>query len=68
MLLIIALSLQVSNSLVSKSIDEKTYENAMLRCLGWNQTHVVLIILMKTLYFNVLPGLVLGLYFCGFLV
>jgi uncharacterized PurR-regulated membrane protein YhhQ (DUF165 family) len=36
LILVTFLALIVANSLVTKTIEENTYENAMLRCLGWN--------------------------------
>ena len=36
LILVTFLALIVANSMVTKTIEENTYENAMLRCLGWN--------------------------------
>ena len=56
------LGLIVINQLIDNSIKEKTYENAMLRTLGWNQSHIVFVTLMKAAIFQMLPGCVIGLY------
>jgi hypothetical protein len=45
------LALIVSHSLISSSIEDKTYENGMLRCLGWNNKYIALITIQKTLMF-----------------
>jgi ABC-type lipoprotein release transport system permease subunit len=45
------LGLIVINQLIDNSIKEKTYENAMLRTLGWNQSHIVLVTIMKAAIF-----------------
>ena len=34
----------------------------MLRTLGWNQSHIVLVTVMKAAIFQMVPGCVLGLY------
>lgn len=54
----------VSNSLMTQSIVDKTYDNAMLRCLGWNTRHIALITAEKTALFVVAPGAFLGLLAC----
>ena len=41
--LMVYLSNIVSNSLMTQSIVDKTYDNGMLRTLGWNTGHIVLI-------------------------
>jgi hypothetical protein len=51
----------VSHSLIDNLVKDKTYENAMLRTLGWKQSHVALISLQKTALFLVLPGCLFGL-------
>lgn len=57
----IALAFLVSNTLISNLLRDKTYENAMLRTLGWNQSHIVFIMGIKTLLFFVVPGAVAGI-------
>jgi ABC-type lipoprotein release transport system permease subunit len=63
----IALAFLVSNTLISNLIKDKTYENAMLRTLGWNQSHIVFILSIKTILFFVLPGAVGGLMVAYFM-
>ena len=43
LLIMLILALIVSHSLTSSSIEDKTYENGMLRCLGWNNKYIALI-------------------------
>mmetsp|Transcript_5381 Transcript_5381/g.9034 ORF Transcript_5381/g.9034 Transcript_5381/m.9034 type:complete len:476 (-) Transcript_5381:1391-2818(-) len=50
----------VTNQLVRNQIKEKTFENAMLRCLGWQKSHIVFLVAQKALLFYVLPGVTLG--------
>jgi ABC-type lipoprotein release transport system permease subunit len=52
----------VTNQLVDNAINEKTYENAMLRCLGWNQGHVILTTVLKSILFQMVPGAILGIF------
>lgn len=59
----VMLAFQVSQSLISNLVKNKTYENAMLRCLGWKQNHIVLITIQKVALFLVIPGLVVGVFF-----
>lgn len=47
---------------------DKTYEHAMLRTLGWNQTHIVFITVLKATLFFVLPGLVSGVALAYFMI
>ena len=49
------------NQLVRGSIRSKTYENAMLRCLGWNQMHILFVMVSKILIFYAVPAMFLGL-------
>ena len=49
------------NQLVGGTLKAKTYENAMLRCLGWNQSHIVLIVTSRLLLFQALPAAAFGL-------
>lgn len=34
----------------------------MLRCLGWNQAHILAILIVKSTLFQMLPGAILGLF------
>ena len=54
------------NQLVGGTLKAKTYENAMLRCLGWNQSHIVLIVTSRLLLFQALPAAALGLLLTSF--
>ena len=53
------------NQLVAGSLRAKTYENAMLRCLGWNQSHIVFIISSRILLFQAVPAAIAGLLLTG---
>ena len=53
------------NQLVAGSLRAKTYENAMLRCLGWNQSHIVFIMSSRILLFQAVPAAVAGLLLTG---
>jgi len=57
----IFLAFIVSNSLIQTSIDQKQYESAMLRILGWNKKYIVIVTILKSLLFNILPGATMGL-------
>lgn len=59
----VMLAFQVTQSLISNLVRNKTYENAMLRCLGWKQNHIVLITIQKIAIFLVIPGLIFGVFF-----
>ena len=51
----------VANSLIMNQIEDKTYENAMLRCLGWTKSNIVLVTIIKTTLFFIIPGYVLAI-------
>ena len=53
------------NQLVGGSLRAKTYENAMLRCLGWNQSHIVFVTSSRLLLFQALPAAALALLLTG---
>lgn len=59
--IMIFLAFIVSNSLIQSSIDQKQYESAMLRILGWNKKYIVIVTILKSLLFNILPGATMGL-------
>lgn len=61
LVLMVFLAYLVINELINKSIQEKVYEHAMLRTLGWNQSHVVFITIIKGIMFFVIPGVIIGL-------
>ena len=61
LILMVFLAYLVINELINKSIQEKVYEHAMLRTLGWNQSHVVFITIIKGVMFFVIPGVIVGL-------
>ena len=43
----LGLAFIVANSLITNNLEEKTYENAMLRTLGWDKSNIVLVTLIK---------------------
>ena len=48
----LGLAFIVANSLITNNLEEKTYENAMLRTLGWDKSNIVLVTLIQTtIYF-----------------
>lgn len=48
LMIMLFLSSIVANTLMSNQIEDKTYENAMLRCLGWSNWHIVLLTIQKS--------------------
>lgn len=63
-----SLSLIVSQTLIQNQINDKTYENAMLRCLGWTQHYIVAITFIKSFMFFILPAAVTGLLVAYFII
>ena len=61
LIIMILLAFIVSNSLMATSIEDKTYENAMLRTLGWSSTHIVFASVLKSVLMLMIPGGVIGL-------
>ena len=51
----------VSKSLIQTSVEQKEYENAMLRILGWNKKYIVIVTILKSVLFTIIPGATLGL-------
>jgi ABC-type lipoprotein release transport system permease subunit len=60
-LIMILLAYIVTNSLIETSIEQRQYENAMLRILGWNNKYIILVTVIKSTLFNIIPGAILGL-------
>ena len=58
LLCMMGLAYVVANSLITNQIEDKTYENAMLRCLGWTKSSIVLVTIIKTTLFFIIPGYV----------
>lgn len=58
---VLFLAYVVINSLFDNEIKDKTFENAMLRCLGWNLSQVGLIQVMQVQLFHAVPATVGGL-------
>ena len=52
----LGLAFIVANSLITNNLEEKTYENAMLRTLGWDKSNIVLVTLIKTTIYFIIPG------------
>ena len=50
----------VANSLITNHLEEKTYENAMLRTLGWEKSYIVLVFFIKITLFFIIPGFMLA--------
>ena len=67
LLIMVLLALIVSNSLMTTSIEEKSYENAMLRVLGWSSRHIVYATILKAVFMLMIPGAVIGLTITYFL-
>ena len=63
----ISLAFAVSTTLIGNQIKDKTYENAMLRCLGWTQQYIVSISILKISLFFIIPGGLSGLLIAYFL-
>lgn len=42
-------------------MEQKEYENAMLRILGWNKKYIVIVTILKSVLFTIIPGATLGL-------
>lgn len=53
-------ALMVTTSLVENDISDSTYEHAMLRCLGWTQNYTKMIVMIKSLAFQTIPGAIAG--------
>ena len=68
MAIMVYLAYTVINQLISNQLNQKTFENAMLRCLGWQKSHIMLITLTKTLLFNSFPGLLAAILVFQFLL
>ena len=51
----------ITNSLSFNSVQDGTYESAMLRTLGWKSNRIALIEIIKTLLFQMIPAAVIGL-------
>ena len=60
--LLILLSILLIYSLMISNLEEKNYEYAMLRVLGFYKKNLVLLLLFQSMFFS-LPGLFLGLIF-----
>lgn len=61
LVIMILLAFIVSNSLMTTSIEDKSYENAMLRTLGWSSKYIVFASVLKSVLMLMIPGGVLGL-------
>lgn len=61
-LIMIFLAFIVSNSLIQTSIEQRQYESAMLRILGWNNKYIIIVTIMKSILFYIIPGAVIGLF------
>lgn len=57
----LGLAFIVANSLITNNLEEKTYENAMLRTLGWDKSNIVLITLIKSTLFFIIPGFLIAI-------
>lgn len=66
-LIMIFLAFIVSNSLIQTSIEQRQYESAMLRILGWNNKYIIIVTILKSIIFNIIPGAVLGLYIASWI-
>ena len=67
----LGLAFIVANSLITNNLEEKTYENAMLRTLGWDKSNIVLVTLIKTTIYFIIPGFIIAislLYGLSFLI
>jgi ABC-type antimicrobial peptide transport system permease subunit len=51
----------VANSLITNNLEEKTYENAMLRTLGWDKSNIVLVTLIKSTLYFIIPGFLIAI-------
>ena len=60
--LLLLLSILLIYSLMLSNIEEKTFEFGMLRALGFNKTHVILLLLIQALIYAVL-GIFLAYFF-----
>jgi ABC-type lipoprotein release transport system permease subunit len=51
----------VIRSLITNQIQEREYDNAMLRTLGWNKSHIVFQTGIKIVIMFVIPGFIVGM-------
>ena len=51
----------VIRSLITNQISEREYDNAMLRTLGWNKSHIVFQTGIKIFVMFVVPGFIVGM-------
>lgn len=59
--IMIFLAYIVSKSLIQTSVEQKEYESAMLRILGWNKKYIVIVTILKSTLFTIIPGATVGL-------
>lgn len=57
----VGLAYVVVRSLITNQISEREYDNAMLRTLGWNKSHIVCQLCIKMLVMFVVPGFIIGI-------
>ena len=57
----IGLAYIVIRSLITNQISEREYENAMLRTLGWNKSHIVFQTSIKIFFMFIVPGFIVGM-------
>lgn len=62
LVIMVFLAYIVINQLVRSLIQDKRYENAMLRTLGWRQVHIVVITVCKGIVYFVVPGTFIGVF------
>jgi predicted lysophospholipase L1 biosynthesis ABC-type transport system permease subunit len=61
MCMMVGLAYVVVKSLITNQISEREYDNAMLRTLGWNKSHIVCQTVIKMLFMFVIPGFIVGI-------
>ena len=51
----------VSNQIIQSYVEKKSYEFAMIRCLGWNENKIVMLTVLKANVLQIFPALPIGM-------
>ena len=62
LLIMLFLASIVANSLMKSNLEDRSYENAMLRCLGWSSQNIVIMSILRYFLLIMVPGYCIGQY------
>ena len=60
LLIMLFLASIVANSLMKNNLEDRSYENATLRCLGWSSFNIVIMSLERYFFLMMVPGFLIG--------